>query len=93
MAYVTSACFDTLRYYDTRKGNDDSDIEFVSGNTCRELQLNPFRAAVAQLLCKRLKVQCKQQSVILTAAGELGAPCKNVKIKGNRRKLFLQSDQ
>lgn len=33
-------------------------------------------------------MQCKEQSIIYTAAGELGAPCKNVTIKGDGNCFF-----
>jgi hypothetical protein len=91
MAHGKSESFYTLRYCNTAKENDssdDSDIDFVSGSTCRELQFNPVTVEDAQLLCTRLKVQCKKRSLSHTASGVLGAPCKNVKIKGDGNCFF-----
>lgn len=91
MAHLKSESFDTLRYCNTAKGNDssdDSDVAFVSGSTCRELQFNPVTADDARLLCTRLKVQCKKMSLSHTASGVLGAPCKNVKIKSDGNCFF-----
>lgn len=86
MAHVRSACFDGLR--NGNESSDDSDVEFVSNNTGKELQFNPVRAEVAQFLCKRLQVQHEEQSIIFTDTGELGAPCKNVSIKGDGNCFF-----
>lgn len=91
MAHGKSESFYTLRYCNTAKGNDssdDSDVDFVSGSTCRELQFNPVTVEDAQLMCTRLKVQCKKRSLSHTASGVLGAPCKNVKIKGDGNCFF-----
>lgn len=90
MAYVTPACFDSLRLYDPRQGNkssDDSDIVFVSDNTGKKLFFSPVDAEVAQVLCTKLEVQCKKQ-FIFRLPGEIGAPCKNVKIKGDGNCFF-----
>ena len=83
--------FHTLRYCNTAKGNDssdDSDVDFVSGSTGRELQFNPVTVEDAQLLCTRLKVQCKKMFLSHTVSGVLVAPCKNVNIKGDGNCFF-----
>lgn len=88
MAQARSSNFEALAQqpYRHTEEDSDSDIEFVSKETGTQLRFNPLGAVVSQLLQKRLEVQ--HGGIPVTAARELGPPCKSVYTLGDGNCFF-----
>ena len=67
-------------------GDDSSDVAVVGDSIGNKLEFNPVRDALARYLHLMLEVQCKD--LFSTTAGELGTPCKIVRVTADGNCFF-----